>query len=112
MTEDRTKFIKDCLITIVSDDYESWEIILQQIEPLLAFKGIKIDESEIAAALRSVIAEGYVDAYRLAGKEPYSVKAEYAPELLRALWYYATRLGKENAKGIPTLSGENPTSGS
>jgi len=42
-------FIKDCIITIVSDDYESFEIIMKDIKPLMDAKGMEASEAEVAA---------------------------------------------------------------
>jgi hypothetical protein len=102
---DKTAFIKDCIITIVSDDYESFEIIMKGIKPLMDARGMVASEAEVAAALATVIVEDFVDAYTLSARQPYAVKTEYDPSRLEELWYYVTERGKANAKGIEALSG-------
>ena len=104
--KNKTGFIKDCIITIVSDDYESSEIIMKEIKPLMATKGMEASAAEVAAALATVIAEGYADAYQLSAMQPKAAKAVYNPSRLDELWYYATKRGKGIAKGISALSGE------
>lgn len=66
--QNKIDFIKDCIITIVSDDYESFEIILKNIKPLIDAKGMEASEAEVAAVLATVIVEGFVDAYTLSGQ--------------------------------------------
>jgi hypothetical protein len=103
----KTAFIKDCIITIVSDDYESFEIIMKNIKPLMEAKAMAASEAEVAAVLATSIAEGFVDAYALSSRQPYAVKVAYDPSRLDELWYYATKRGKAIAKGIPALGGED-----
>jgi len=103
----KTAFIKDCIMTIVSDDYESLEIIMKDIRPLIHAKGLEASEAEVAAVLATVIAEGLVDAYALSPRQPYAVKVAYDPSRLEELWYFVTERGKAHAKGIQALSGED-----
>jgi hypothetical protein len=103
----KTAFIKDCIITIVSDDYESFEIIMKNIKPLMDAKAMAASEAEVAAVLATSIAEGFVGAYSLSGMQPYAVKVAYDPSRLEELWYYVTARGKASAKGIEKLSGED-----
>ena len=100
-------FLKDCIITVVSDDYESFEIIMNGIKPLMHAKGAQASEAEVALALATLIAEGFVDAYSLSSQQPYAVKLAYDPGRLEELWYYVTPRGKASAKGIDALSGED-----
>jgi hypothetical protein len=104
---DKTAFIKDCIISIVSDDYESFEIIMKDIKPLMDAKGMAANEAEVAAVLATVIVEDFVDAFTLSTRQPYAVKVAYDPSRLDELWYYVTERGKANAKGIQSLSGED-----
>jgi hypothetical protein len=100
------QFLKDCVITIVSDDYENFEVILGQTRHLASLKGVTVHEDEVAQAVEKVIAEGLVEAYFLSPHEPHSVKTQYSLEQVHELWFYVTPQGKAAAKGIPKLSGE------
>jgi hypothetical protein len=102
----QSSFIKDCVITIISDDYENFQIILEQAKRLGALRKIDVRESEVAEALQQAIAEGYAEAYELSPKPPHSTKVEYKPDRLEELWFYVTARGKGAAKSIPELSGE------
>ena len=104
--QNKTDFIKDCIITIVSDDYESFEIIMKDIKPLMDAKSMEASEAEVASVLATVIAEGFVNAYALSSRQPYAVKIAYNPSRLGELWYYVTKKGLPLVKGIPALSGE------
>jgi len=95
-------FIKDYIITIVSDDYESFEIIMKDIKPLMDAKGMEASEAEVAAALATVITEGFVDAYSLSTRQPYAVKVAYEPSRLEELWYYVTERGKASQRDSGT----------
>jgi len=78
----KTDLIRDRIITIVSDDFESFAIIMEQIEPLLEMRGIAASAAEVAGVLATVISEGYVDAYELSATQPKAVKAAYDPSRL------------------------------
>ena len=100
-------FLKDCVITIVADDYENFEMVLKETKRLAASRRIKISENEVAEALQDAIADGSVCAYSLSPFPPHSTKVEYNADQLYGLWYYATPIGKSAAKGIPELSSES-----
>ena len=104
---DKTAFIRDCIISIVSDDYESFEIIMKDIKPLMDAKGKAANVAEVAAVLATVIVEGFVDAYELSTHQPHATKIAFDPSRLDELWYYVTKRGKANAKGIPSLNDEH-----
>jgi hypothetical protein len=104
---DQVSFLRDCVITVTSDDYEEFDLIFEQTERVASARGMSGNEEEVAGALRSVIADGFVDAYILSPHRPYSTKVEFTPEQLHDLWYYVTPLGKNQVKGIPFLLGES-----
>ena len=103
----KTAFIKDCIVSILSDDYESFEIIMKGIKPLTDARGMAANEAQVAAVLATVIVDGFVDAYVLSARQPYAVKVAYDPSRLDELWYYVTERGKAVAKGIQSLSGKD-----
>jgi hypothetical protein len=104
---DRENFLVDCVISAVSDDYESFEIIFDQTSRLAGLKGVDVTEAEVAKALERAIAEGLTEAYVLSPQEPHSQKVRYSVEQLHELWFYVTPSGKTSAKSMSELSGEN-----
>ena len=104
---DRDIFFMNCVITIASDDYESFEIIFDQTRRLAAVQGIDVTEGEVAKTVERAIADGLAEAYRLSPHEPHSVKVAYLREHLHELWFYVTPLGKSTAKSMAELSGED-----
>jgi hypothetical protein len=104
---DEPDFLRDCVITEVSDDYENFELILKRTKHLAASRGIKASETTVAEALERAIAEGFVSAYILSPNPPHSTKVEYRMDQLYALCYYVTPHGKSAAKGIQELSEES-----
>src|SRR6266566_5851406 len=94
------KFLTDCVISIISDDYESFEIILEQMRRLAASTGLNITEAEVAEALRQAISSGFAEAYVLSPHAPHTTKVAYTSEKIHALWFYVTPLGRNVAKSI------------
>lgn len=103
---DQAEFLTDCVITIASDDYESFELISGQTKGLAAKRGMAIGTGEVAEALKGAIDGGYLNAYVLSPQPPHATKVDYAPDRLHELWFYATPRGKDAAKSIPQFSGE------
>jgi hypothetical protein len=63
--------IEDMVIDACTDDYEDFEQIVIQVLTFARSEGTPEPQpSEIAAALRSLIAAAYVQAYRLGGERP------------------------------------------
>jgi hypothetical protein len=104
---DRDEFLMDCVISVASDDYESFEIIFEQTRRLAALKGMDVTEGDVAKAIERAIANGLTEAYMLSPHKPHSIKAQYSPELLHELWFYVTPHGKTTAKSMPELGGED-----
>jgi hypothetical protein len=104
---DQEKFLTDCVITIISDDYESFEIILEQTRRLAVSRGLNVTEAEVAEALRHAISEGFAKAHLLSPHPPHSTRVEYSSEKLHELWFYVTPRGKNVAKSVPELGGES-----
>jgi hypothetical protein len=103
---DQEKFLTECVITIISDDYESFEIVLEQTRRLAALKGLNFTEVEVAEALRHAISDGFAEAHLLSPHPPHSTKVAYSFEKLHELWFYVTPRGKNVAKSIQELGGE------
>jgi hypothetical protein len=104
---DKDAFLKDCVITIASDDYENFELIFDDAKRIASSKGMSVDAEEVAAALRMAVDEGLLEAFDLSPNPPHPTKVEYSADRLRELWYYVTPQGKALAKGMPFLLGES-----
>lgn len=103
----RAEFLTDCVVTIVSDDYESFETILEQTRKLAAVHGIEIGESEVAAAVRRATVAGLIQTYILSTREPFSTKVPYSESDLPDLWFYVTPDGKKTVKSMAELGSED-----
>lgn len=103
---DRDEFLVDCVTTVASDDYESFEIILEQTQRLAVLNGMNVTEAEVAKAVEPAVTDGLVEAYILSPLEPHSVKARYSGEQLHDFWFYVTARSKRTARSMAELSGE------
>ena len=83
---DKASFLRDCVITIASDDYENFELIFEQTKQLVKIT----NEAEVAEALRSLIDDGLLEAYELSAQPAYSKKVGYSASRLHELWDYVT----------------------
>ena len=104
---DKYAFLKDCVITTASDDYESFERIFDDTKRIASSRGMSVDADEVAGALRMAVEEGLLEAFDLSPNPPHSIKVEYSADRLRELWYHVTPRGKASAKGMPFLLGES-----
>jgi hypothetical protein len=99
----REEFLTDCVISVISDDYESFEIILEETGRLAASKALNFTEAEVADTLRRIISGGFAEAYLLSPHPPHSTKVEYSSEKLHDLWFYVTPRGRNVAQSIQEL---------
>jgi hypothetical protein len=100
---DRQKFAKDCVITMVADDYENFDLILKWAKRLATLRGFSLTKAQVVDGLKDAINDGYVAVYELSPLQGRQVR--YSAGRLHELYYYATAKGKRSAKGIPKLSG-------
>ena len=105
MPPDESDLLKNWVVSAVSDDYESFEIVLKSTKRMAASRGIKASKTEVAKALERAISEGLVSAYILSPIPPHSTKVKYRADQLDALWYYVTPHGKSAAKANHDASG-------
>jgi hypothetical protein len=101
---DKTNFLKDCVVSAASDDYEDFAMIMKDTESIASSRGLTIDAQEVADAVKRAIEEGLLEAFVLSATAPHSIKVEYRADRLRELWYYVTPKGKQAAKGMDSLS--------
>jgi len=99
----RTEFIRNCVITTMSDDYENFQIIFRSAQSLAASRGLTVTEDEVVEALTFLISEGLAEAYLLSPHPPHSSKVAFSTEQLHELWFYVTPLGKSRAKPVEDL---------
>jgi hypothetical protein len=102
---DQSTFLKNCVITIVADDFENFETILKHTKRLAASNGIRTSATQVSEALQSAIADGFVNAYILSPFPPHSTRVEYNKDQLHSLWYYVSPRAKTTVKSIDELSG-------
>lgn len=113
------KFVKDCVITMVADTFQKFDLILKWTRKLAASRELVVDKAQVTNALENAIRNKYVAAYEVSLRSPMSAAklsshttlrdlarpARYSTVRLQELWFYATAKGKRSAKGIPNLSG-------
>jgi hypothetical protein len=115
---DANIFAKDCVITMVADTYQKFDLILKWAKRLGALRGLHLSKAQVVEGLKDAINKGYVAAYEVSLRSPVPVAKQrsltlrdlmrptkYATARLQKLWFYATSKGQRSAKGIRKLSG-------
>ena len=92
---DRHRMLLESVLMAVSDDYESFECIVEQTTEWAKDKGLAVTRSEITRALRQRVHEKYIQPYFLSSQPPFSQKVEFDPDLIGELWFYLTPKGKK-----------------
>jgi hypothetical protein len=98
------KFFEDCVITIVADDYENFDLILKWSRRLALARNFSVMKAQVVDALKRSISHGYVEVWELSPKAP-ARRGKFSLGRLHNMWFYASEKGKRAAKGIPILSG-------
>ena len=106
---DRPSFVRECVKTSISDDYENFNRIVDDVCLWAGSAGIEADTEEIRVALESLIAEGDAEAYILSAKPSKSERVTYSRDMLAKLWFYVTPKGKLNAKSVLELTRKSGT---
>jgi len=96
----RNKFIEDCVINIVADDYESFDYIWRQARKLALTRNLMLTKAQIVDALKHSISEGYVGVWELSPRAP-ARQVPYSAGRLHHLWFYVTKVGKKHVKELP-----------
>jgi hypothetical protein len=52
------QFIKDCVVTIVADDYENIALILKWARRLARLRSVPVSQAQVIAGLEDAIKEG------------------------------------------------------
>src|SRR4051812_43758449 len=91
---DRSKFVRDCIMDSIANDYEDFEMIVNETNKFSAQKGIKASRGEISETLRQLIEGGYAQSYIFpAGQSGHPQPVSYAGDRVAELWFYLTPKG-------------------
>ena len=94
----REQILREMVLSSVADDYESFELIEEQLARLAGEAKINFTADQLAAHLGDLIRDGLVRAYVLSPQPPHVRVAEFSPERLDELWYLATPDGLKVVK--------------
>ena len=96
----REETLREMVLSSVANDYESFELIEEQVTRWTGEAKINFTADELAKHLQDLIREGLARAYVLSPQQPHSTVAEFSLERLDELWYLAT---PEGLKVVDTL---------
>ena len=94
----REETLREMVLSSVADDYESFELIEEQVDKWATEAQIEVTADEMALHLADLIRSGLVRAFVLSPQQPHSVVAEFSPERLDELWYLVTPEGVKKVK--------------
>jgi len=94
----REETLRQMVLSSVANDYESFELIEEQITRWAGEAKIDFTTDELAKHLGDLIRDGLVSAYVLSPQPPHSTVAEFSSERLDELWYLATPEGLKVVK--------------
>ena len=84
------------ILDAVSNDYESFDLITQQVLKWAADDGRTATPGDVLDLLQVVTREGYVQAYLLSTNPPYAEPVAFSPSRLEELWFRITPEGKQH----------------
>ena len=91
----RERILDEFIVESASNDFESFQCILDQVMTWSEQKGIRPSRQEVLEALQRVIRDGYALPYRLSPQEPHFQIEEFSSDRLDDLWFYVTPKGRE-----------------
>jgi hypothetical protein len=101
--EDTKLILREYTLRAISDDYENFDKVVNDVLQWAAKGDIAADRSTIAAALEQLIRLGYAQAYFLSAGPPAKIEvASYSTDGLNELWFYVTPKGKRLAEELGT----------
>lgn len=100
--------IQDWVLWAIADDYESLEIIFEEINKWRPKRSRGVTRQEIIRALKQIIREGSAQAYILSSQPPYAQPVEFLAKDAEALWFYVTPKGKLLVKHLVESRGGPP----
>jgi hypothetical protein len=99
--KDLDRTFREYALRAISDDYEEFEKILQDVTGWAAACGVTPDRSSTLRALEELIRDGYAQAYILSAVPPGKAEAvSYSLDRLDELWFYVTPKGKRLARQL------------
>jgi hypothetical protein len=91
----RERILDEFVLEAMSNDYESFQCILQQVTKWSDEKTLPARRQEVLEALQRVIRQGYALPYLLSPQKPYSQAVEFSPDRLDDFWFHVTPEGRE-----------------
>lgn len=83
--------IDEHVLQAIADDYESFELIAEQVDKWMKEDNVPEPSScEVSDALGRLIHQGHAQAYVLPPTPPHVTPVEFSQDRLHELWYYAT----------------------
>ena len=93
--------IREYTLRAISDDYEEFERICQDVTGWASECGLAADRSAILRALEALLTEGYAQAYLLSTNPAIKPQpVSYSASNLDELWFYVTSKGMQRAKQL------------
>src|SRR5271168_3304238 len=96
-SELRQEQIRALVLQTISDDYESLEYIVEDLNQQPELEALAISAKEISEALESLVHGGLAASYCLSPTPPHATKVPFSYDLIEDLWFYVTVSGKEVA---------------
>ena len=91
----RERILDEFVLEAASNDFESFQCILDQVMRWSDEKGLRPSRQEVLEALQRVIRAGYALSYMLSPQEPHSQTVEFSPDRLDDFWFYVTPKGRD-----------------
>ena len=83
--------LREWVLSSISDDYETLETVLDHAQK---FHGTTVSLDQASRALAELIRDGLAQAYELSSQPPHVKSADFDPDSVEELWFYATEEGK------------------
>src|SRR5690349_13495895 len=85
------QILNEHVLRSISDDYENFERIVEDVRGWMKEKGIPSDRQRVLGALSDLIAEGYAQAFSFSESPQQEPKiTAYSAERIDELWFYVT----------------------
>lgn len=95
--KDVNQYLREYVLGAISDDYESFETILADIDRWAAKGRAVVDRQKVLKALEELIGEGYAQAFSFEFPFKEAIPTEYSAKSVDDLWFYVTPKGKQLA---------------
>ena len=93
------EMLREYALRAISDDYENFDRVRQEVTGWAAKYGIVPDDDAIQRALKSLLCDGYAQAYLRHADPPGKAQpVTFSEDSLHELWFYVTPTGKQLAR--------------